>query len=568
MPTRKRTRKVKTPWRQTKRQQRGGRFVGSGTYGCGFRPALRCEGEAARRRGKFAKLVHLSTATDEMALRDILASRDPDRQYFLYPEAICTPAPTEVSDEAYKCRLAFPAENPARVIIMGKGGENLEKLTLRPRDYAPFFESLRNVFRGLAILNAAGLAHMDAKPPNIVTRRLRDGSYHTRLIDFGLMIDPTRLDAWADISGGTFDKYDVLDSNYLYWPFEVRLLKPAILAHAVANAFEISTELAQFYRELGRARLSVPYELFGARRLTRAEVVALATPAAAMPAVERYRVLIEKADVHGLGVSLAQIYYRFTGHRDAGGVAGPVIAVKAAPPAPHPTDPTKPGAPVVPTPVAALAPSAVLPAAAVAWHQALAERVSIPIYTLVRAMTEPLPDRRPSMAVALEAYEAILPRLMEELTAANVSMAVKPWMLDAGVLVEGASPVAAVGGAGAAASSSSEVPPSPSPNAAVVPNASPPAGGAGRAAPRGVLPNLAEAANSEGEMVSYVSSNRSTAPNLFRSGDRRVLSVSSSSASRRSAKTNSDYDNYNSSEERRFHEAYINRMLDGVNADL
>lgn len=564
MPNRKKTRKVKTPWRQRcytlRRKQRGGRFVGSGTYGCGFRPALRCEGEAARRRGKFAKLVHQSTAREEMMLRDIVVPLDPARNYFLYPEAICEPAPFEASDEVAKCHLKFSAKNPQRVIIMGKGGENLENLTLRPREYVPFFESLRNVFSGLMILNTAGLAHMDAKPPNIVTRRHSDGSFHTRLIDFGLMIDPTRLDMWSDISGNTFDSYTVLNSNYLYWPFEVRLLKPSIMAHAVAQSFEIVPELARFYRELASVRRSVPYELFGARRLTRAEVTALVTPLAGMEAASRYAAIINKVDVHGLGVTLAQIYYRFTGHRDAGGVAGPVIAVKAAPPVPNPVDPTKPAIQVVPTPVAALAPSAVLPAEVVAWHQALAERLSIPFYTLVRAMTEPLPARRPTMEVALAAYDAILLRLAEELTAENVSMAVKPWMLDAGVLVEGATPVAgaAMGGAGAAAagaSSSSEVPPSPA------------AGGAGRSPRRAaVMPALAAAGrSSEGNMVSYVSnSNASVGPNLFREGDRRVLSVSSSSASRRSAKTNTT-NSYNSSEERRFQEAYINRMLNGAN---
>jgi hypothetical protein len=550
--------------------QHGGRFVGSGTYGCGFRPALRCEGEDHRRRGKFAKLVHRSTAADEMVLRTILMPHDPERQYFLYPEAVCEPAPFEASDEAGKCHLKFSDDDPSRIIIMGKGGKNLQDLTLHPRDYIPFFESLRNVFRGLAILNANGLAHMDAKPPNIVTRRHADGSFHTRLIDFGLMIDPTRLDAWAAIPNGTFKQYDVLDSNYLYWPFEVRFLKPGMLDKARTQNIDIQVELGKFYRAFAAVRISVPYELFGLRRLTRPDIAALAGPLAPMATVPRYATIIEKADVHGFGVSLAQIYYRFTGHRDGGAADGPNIKVKASSPV---ADPAKPAAAVVPTPVAGLAPSAELSAAAIAWHQVLAERVSVPLYSLVRDMTHPQPARRPTMEQALERYEAILPRMAEELTSAAITMAIKPWMLDIDVLIEGATPAA--GGAGAAAaSSSSEVPPSP--EAAVPAPSAPPellaaavmsvplpespaAVGVAPSprrivvpAPRSVLPNLAEG-GSEENMISYVSSNRSSSrPYLIPQG-RRVFNVSSSSESK-----SWDSPEMSSEELRQKYENYIN----------
>lgn len=554
MPSRRKTHKVKTPWRRHTLRQRGGRFVGSGTYGCGFRPALRCEGEASRRRGKFAKLVHQSTAADEMVLRTILMPHDPERQYFLYPEAVCEPAPFEASDEAAKCHLKFPDDDPARVIIMGKGGKNLQDLTLRPRDYFPFFESLRNVFRGLAILNANRLAHMDAKPPNIVTRRHADGSFHTRLIDFGLMIDPTRLDAWAAIPKGTFHDYDVLDSNYLYWPFEVRFLKPGMLDKARTQDIDMQVELNTFYREFAKVRLSVPYELFGARKLTRAIVSVLSSKYTSIAAtVARYAAIIAKADVHGFGVSLAQIYYRFTGHRDTGLAAGPSIAVKAA------ADPAKPAPQVIPTLVSALAPSAELSAAAIAWHQALAERVSVPLYALVRDMTNPLFEKRPTMEEALARYEAIMPQMVERLTPADITMAIKPWMLDKDVLVEGASAVAGGAGAAAAESSSSEVPPSP--EAAVPLPESPAAVGVAPSprrvvvpAPRGVqvLPNLAEG-GSEENMVSYVSSSRSSSrPDLIPHG-RGVFDVSSSPDSK-------SWESYeiNSEELRQKYENYIN----------
>jgi hypothetical protein len=495
MPKQRRTQKKR-------RKQRGGRFVGSGTYGCGFRPALRCADEPTRRRGKFAKLVHQDTAADEFVLRSILFPRDPTRQYFLYPEAICNPARPEASDEIHKCKLTFPVTNPSRIIIMGKGGKDLQMLTLRSVEYIPFFESLRNVFIGLARLNRDGLAHMDVKPTNIVTRSHADGSFHTRLIDFGLLVDPTRLDALASRSTGAFKNYKVFRTSYLYWPFEVRFLDPVVFNGIITRSGVVDVDylLEQFYNKVGEVRRSVPYKAFVNRTLTPFKVATLAEPLAAMAPVSRYAAIIAKADIHGLGVSLSQIYYRFTGHSDNGGAAGPIIAIKET------------SGVIYLTTLAGLAPSAKLTVEMITWHRRLAERVSIPLYTLVRDMTDPLPDSRPSLDVALGRYEDILSRMVAELTPANIAMALPPWMLDVGVLIEGEA---------AAVSSSSEVPPSPE----YVPLPQP---------PRSLLKPPVIAARSAVIPIPSVRSNVRSAPELI--PERRVSSPDKNNG------------NYNSSE--------------------
>jgi serine/threonine protein kinase len=422
--------------RQT-RKQRGGRFIGSGTYGCGFRPALRCAGEAARRPGKFAKLTAAVTAAEEIALRDLLQPLDPRKEFFLYSDTVCDPAPFEASDEADRCKIRF--REPPRVVLMSKGGDELGTLRLRPREYWPFFRSLLNIFNGLMLLHSRGLSHMDVKPANIVCRRHRDRTLHTRLIDFGLLVNPRTLDAQAARPSGTFHAHNVHLSDYLYWPFDVRLTYPGMIAKAMAGSYEIDGHLDSFYAELSKDRVSVPV---GAILHTRLDVDQVSEIAAAYDTAPSrmalYNRLFSSADIYSLGITLAQIYYRFTGHRDVGGAA-PDIFMR-----------NEPGGAFVP--VINLRENAHLNRDAITWHQMLLGAGSFRLYSLVRRMIQPDPRRRPRLEAARIAYEEILTEIAPYLTPAQVERNIKPWMLDPNVLVE----VSAAGGAGAAASSSSE----------------------------------------------------------------------------------------------------------------
>lgn len=427
--------------RRLRQKQRGGKFIGAGTYGCGFRPALRCAGETRRRSGKFAKLMSKRDADEELSFREILQPRDPHQQYFLYPEEICTPAPYKPSDEVEKCDHDFSDLAASRVIIMGKGGQSLENLRLHPRDYLPFFRSLRNLFRGLIMLHRDGIAHMDVKPPNIVARRNADNTFHTRLIDFGLMVDSTRLDTLAKDKDSTFYQYDVFRNDYLYWPFEVRLAYYSDIA--AIKTEDLTRWQHNFYRTLTAARKSVLTAGYASDKLTTMELYSLIDSYDYLSKRERYKKIFSGADVYGLGISLGQIYYRFTGHRDVGDRA-PVIAMFGTPDA------------YMEDPIQLLIERGDLPLDVGMWHQLLMEQGSIPLYHLVRAMTHKFPERRPTMEAALAAYEAILSNIEEGLEESSVAMAIKPWMLNDDVLIEGSAVASA-----RTSSSISEVPPSP-----------------------------------------------------------------------------------------------------------
>lgn len=416
---------------------------------------------------------------------------------------------------------------------------------------------------------------MDVKPPNIVTRRRADGSFHTRLIDFGLMIDPARLDDWDAKPTGTFKRYTVLASNYLYWPFEVRFAYPRMLESAVAQEAIINDQLSAFYKELTSQRRSVPYNGLNSLKLTPASVSVIAAPFVDLAGEDRYRALFSKVDVHGLGITLGQIYYRFTGHRDIGAGA-PVVAIKAGP---HSS---------APIPVKSLAPSEHLRGDAILWHKMLEQKGSIPLYRLVRSMTYPLIDRRPTIVEALERFTVILADIAEGLTAEYVSMAIKPWMLDDNVLVEAPTPVAgaAAGGAGAVAawSSSSEAAPAEAISPASSSSERAPAPSAPPASP-GMLARLAAAAevpagpgagravvvpvgaNNADEMPNLSASPNKNRPELIPAGiaGNGFVNVSlSSSTARNSAKTKST--DRNSAEEADQEEEF-NRFMDSLFRD-
>lgn len=505
-------------------KQHGGRYIGEGGHGCGFRPALRCAGEATRRRGKFSKLLSQTAAEEEMGFRALLHPLDAHKQYFLYPDETCEPAPFEASDEMHRCGVKF--KEPTRVIMMSKGGDNLGELRLRPREFMPFFQSIRNIFHGLQLLHGAGLAHMDVKPANIVCRRREDGSLHTRLIDFGLMVNSATLDAQATQPRSVFRNHGVHLTNYMYWPFDVRLSHPGLLPEALAGTGVIDDHIEDFYDEVGKARLSVPFHAILYNQLDIDDVAEIADAYDSAPTrTDLYRSLFTSADIYSLGMTLAQLYYRFTGHRDIGGAA-PVIIVR-----------NQPGRSFVH--INHLYPNAYLDQAAVTWHQALMATCSTRLYALVRSMLQQDPRARPELEEALARYEEIIDALGPLMTTANIAHAIHPWMLDVHVFAEPTPIAGAAGGAGAPAhvgSSSSE-------------RASPVAAGAAAA----VVPLPNNVANAIPNHSVFA---------ISRSSSARIpssLAVSSTPNRSSSTKINSA----NASEERQQYENFINRMYNG-----
>jgi hypothetical protein len=413
MPTKHRSRKT----RRITHSQRGGAYVGHGTYGCGFRPALRCNGEDARRPGKFSKLVSKDTARDEIQFRNLLIRYDPDQQYFLYPETICRPAPYEPEDLIDSCPHDFSDRRQARVIVLSKGGRALSKFQPLAGDYPAFFNSFLNLFEGLQRIHNDGIAHNDIKPDNVVTRRKATGEYVTRFIDFGLMVNGDDLAARAANPDDIMSGYSVLQSNYLYWSFDMRLTDPAVLASAAGRSASTRTRIDKYYDNVTDRNDRIPYKSFDHPRMSVHTVSQIAQQLHAAPLADRHKFIMTMSDVLGLGLTLAETYYRLTGHADRGEAVPFVKIVDGFT--------VRGGATYTPVEGA----MSDYNAADRAWHISVRNNISIPLYQLVRRMiTANLFDRIPLPAAAA-AYAMLVPRMAAHFTEANIMAHLKPGAL-------------------------------------------------------------------------------------------------------------------------------------------
>lgn len=395
-----------------KRKQRAGAYVGKGTYGCGFRPALLCRDEAERRPGKFSKLMSVYDAENEMRAHHILHTIDPDLNYFLYPEDMCIPAPPVSSNQINSCPHNFHNLIRTRAVIQSDGGDNLNNIQIRAADYPAFFHSLSNIIVGLERIHANGVAHCDIKPDNIVALRLADGKFHTRLIDFGLMVKSDILDYEA-AGKSPFHEYVVFYSNYLFWPFEVRLVVPKIFNDAKTRHRFIKRDIDAFYATIPEDNTYVPARALRANLLSTGNVGIMADWYERMSRKDMYTSIFSGCDIHGLGMSLAQIYQRLIGHRDRGTYA-PEIAV---------IDNVKsPGWKLVDGPLVDYSP------ASLAWHREVARDISRPLYTLIRQMITTNPQERAKATDVRVAYATILPAMERLFTVDNIRAHIKPFM--------------------------------------------------------------------------------------------------------------------------------------------
>ncbi len=218
--------------RSSNKGQRGGRKIGEGSYGCVFSPALRCKGDSERTPDTISKLMHKLYATAEFNTANVIREIDPEQKFSIYPSRMCELDPANMyanaaEDKYLDCKrlgvssidemAAFADEY--RVIEMPYGGVELNDFKVTDiREILSFFDSLLPLIRGMALMHSKHYYHFDIKAANIVTKRLEDGKYLTRLIDFGfgtkgrdlVMNDPKVLIP--------------IEQNYPIWPFDFRWL--------------------------------------------------------------------------------------------------------------------------------------------------------------------------------------------------------------------------------------------------------------------------------------------------------------------------------------------------------
>jgi serine/threonine protein kinase len=201
------TRKYKQSSRrfgQRRTRKHGGKVIGSGGYGCVFRPALRCNGTRKRASKTISKLMlnkHVKREYMEITKYLPILRKIPNyKNYFIIEGAnVCQPAPLsrlDLSDFDVKCKVLRKRDINAKNI-----NRNLDKLSsLNLQDGG--VELGNYIYTGLSLdgmkdlnermiqllvygilpMNKSHVYHADIKEANIVV----DKSKYVRLIDWGL----------------------------------------------------------------------------------------------------------------------------------------------------------------------------------------------------------------------------------------------------------------------------------------------------------------------------------------------------------------------------------------------
>lgn len=185
------------------KNNKGGKVLASGGFGCVFSPQLKCKGKTLKKRG-ISKLMKKEYAVDEyeeiQKYKKRLENIPNYTNYFLlYDIDICQPAKltkADLSNFTKKC-TALPKDNITKANI----NESLDQMMLlnMPNGGIPVNEFIKSggnlsqlnnslislLTNGIVPMNNANIYHCDIKETNVLVDK-QGGNIKTRLIDWGL----------------------------------------------------------------------------------------------------------------------------------------------------------------------------------------------------------------------------------------------------------------------------------------------------------------------------------------------------------------------------------------------
>jgi serine/threonine protein kinase len=182
------------------KNNKGGKVLASGGFGCVFSPQLKCKGKTLKKRG-ISKLMKKEYAIDEyeeiQKYKKILQHIPNYTDYFLlYDINICQPAKltkADLSNFTKKC-TALPKDDITKanindsldkmmILNMPNGGIPVNEFIKSSGKLAELNQSLISLLtNGIVPMNKANIYHCDIKETNVLV----DTDIKTRLIDWGL----------------------------------------------------------------------------------------------------------------------------------------------------------------------------------------------------------------------------------------------------------------------------------------------------------------------------------------------------------------------------------------------
>ena len=181
-------------------QQSGGRLFAKGAYGCIYHKPLLCKDETQkvlesnneiRMDSKLSKLLDEKDSKVEFDIAQRIQVIPLWKQYFLVAEGLCVPAPLskQTNTEIKDCPIVQDRPNPDdftkfRLLKLSYGGTPLNQYRMNFHKH-PFYDFVKHLLEGLALLTLYGITHLDLHQGNILV----DNANIPRIIDFNLSID-------------------------------------------------------------------------------------------------------------------------------------------------------------------------------------------------------------------------------------------------------------------------------------------------------------------------------------------------------------------------------------------
>lgn len=278
---------------KTKKAYKGGKMVAKGAYGCGYSPAIRCEGEDEREPGVFSKVMSSEEAEKEMKIKELLQPIDPEQKYFLYPLKLCKPNKElldPIENNLTSCNVLNEYNKDEVLLQSREGGISLDYITYK--NAYVLFRDFRHFFEGLVVLQEAGIAHLDIKLGNLVYKLREDGSFSFRFIDFGFTSKIT------EYNPNLYSYYD-----YSPWPYEIKFAWKTFNHNKIRleKFIEANSHVVSFIKGYDLEKLNSLYENVDK-----------------MKREEKWPLAISKVDVYSLGVVLADFFEDFVLYYESG----------------------------------------------------------------------------------------------------------------------------------------------------------------------------------------------------------------------------------------------------------
>jgi len=203
----------------TKKQKKGGEALGAGSYGCVFRPTLKCKNSSKKFSG-VSKLLVIEEARKEMIIIEnvmpIIKKIPNNKKYFIpNSEELFINCPvgeltqkdlknsekcTNFNQQSYLTPGWINTnKNKLSIIQQSDGGEDFFKVitNLNLENFINEFSIITNkmielIEYGIKPMHEKGLIHLDMKPPNLVYKVEKSDSF-LRIIDWGFAIPTNNL---------------------------------------------------------------------------------------------------------------------------------------------------------------------------------------------------------------------------------------------------------------------------------------------------------------------------------------------------------------------------------------